>query len=1025
MRKCLLVWALTLCVFQSFSAPRSWMGLGSGGSATDINNIANWTGTGPFLASDDLKIDFNIDILASLSFTSDLTVNSLTILGNISKLGSGTQTSTINLGNFKLSTASDLVILNNSTPPGNQNDRPHGIVFNIGFSGICNVGGKLYADNGNNIFTLSLSDNTITYNNNGKLNVTGITDLNSHNSGISSVVLNVGNSPSAYIFTGDVTLSDASSAPPNNVYLGSTSNGTTGKFVFNSNLNIGNIATTSSTLTAATFEFNGLVSNNINYSNNSLKNSFRIPNVIVGTTNSPKVTLTGSIPDNITGNITVNNNSILDLNTRQWNRHSNGGIFSLLGTSQLLLSANASLLQGGTETLIAGSNFPSGFTTYNLDSTSTVNFNGTAQSISGKAQIASAGYGNLTTSGSGIKNITSDIDIYRNLTIGAGTIFTPANSLVTLKSNSQTTANLSAIAGSINDGNGQFIIERYLFPKAAWRFLATPVEILTSPSIRANWQESGLYTPGLGTNITGVDFPGSSGLDAYTQRTSLKYFNADCTAFTNVLSTNTAYANLGGYYIFVRGDRGVLVGGAANPTVLRMKGQVRTGPQPPITVPSNTFISVGNPYASRIDFVALRAASTSISQAYTTWNASFSGAYNAGRYETFAFDGNGYKSNLTNAYSSFIESGQAFIVSNAAATAGSLKAVEGIKTSGSINVSRQSDNFQNNPSFRIELKSIDTNNAMAGLDAANIIFSKAFSNQIDNDDVSKFYNSTDNLSIRVLGTNLTLDSHNELVATDTIFLDLTQSHNATYKLKTIAANLATPAVSFALLVDKFLNTQTPISLTGESEYSFDINSDPASKVADRFMIIFKQAKALPVKFTSISAVRNTDKTVTVNWTTLNESSLTGYEIMNSEDGNNFTVIGKAEASKNGLSNSNSFIHVTASAKINYYRIRIVEQNSDSKLSNIEQADAFQLSGTLTVSPNPVQGKLMNIRLDIEAGKYELKMYDESGKLVIKTTINSLGLLSNQTIALFSLSAGNYKLVVSDSKNIYSTSVTVQ
>jgi hypothetical protein len=255
---------------------------------------------------------------------------------------------------------------------------------------------------------------------------------------------------------------------------------------------------------------------------------------------------------------------------------------------------------------IAGSNFSLNFTTYTLDSTSTVDFNGTvAQTIPGITQLVSS-YGNLSLSGN-IKSLGSNIAVYRNLTIGASTTMALGNFDVTLKSNNQTTAYLSEVPSTslFTYGTGRFDIERYLPAYKAWRFLATPIEILSSPTISAAWREgnSTLTSTGFGTQITGPAGPvtplNTAVLDVYTQRGSVKSYVAATNKYVEVTNANTAIlANKEGYFVYVRGDRGVAIGGITTATNLGMKGKLLTGDQI-FSVPfiaGGAFQSFGNPY---------------------------------------------------------------------------------------------------------------------------------------------------------------------------------------------------------------------------------------------------------------------------------------------------------------------------------------------------------------------------------------------------------------------------------------------
>ena len=116
--------------------------------------------------------------------------------------------------------------------------------------------------------------------------------------------------------------------------------------------------------------------------------------------------LSGSGTKTLLGNSTIGGNltvtgSTFNLGTFTANRSSAGGTLSLDATSSLLI--------GGTNT------FPSNYSTNTLSAGSTVNYNGTNQSVQGLA------YSNLTISGSATKTLQGNSTIGNNLNISTGT----------------------------------------------------------------------------------------------------------------------------------------------------------------------------------------------------------------------------------------------------------------------------------------------------------------------------------------------------------------------------------------------------------------------------------------------------------------------------------------------------------------------------------------------------------------------------------------------------------------------------
>jgi redox-regulated HSP33 family molecular chaperone len=120
-------------------------------------------------------------------------------------------------------------------------------------------------------------------------------------------------------------------------------------------------------------------------------------NLIVNSVGTATLAATGTIA----GNLTVSSGT-LDLSTFTLNRTSSGGT--------LTVGAGATLLIGGTN------GFPANYTTHSLNATSTVNYDGTTQSVSGES------YGNLTVSDSGTATLAATGTTAGNLTVSSGTL---------------------------------------------------------------------------------------------------------------------------------------------------------------------------------------------------------------------------------------------------------------------------------------------------------------------------------------------------------------------------------------------------------------------------------------------------------------------------------------------------------------------------------------------------------------------------------------------------------------------------
>ena len=126
--------------------------------------------------------------------------------------------------------------------------------------------------------------------------------------------------------------------------------------------------------------------------------------------------------------------------------------------------------------------------------------------------------------------------------------------------------------------------------------------------------------------------------------------------------------------IFIRGDRSVTTSSSpATTTVLRAKGQLYTasaGQLPPSSsVAANSFESVGNPYASAIDFTQIsKPGPAFIDNTFYVWDPTLAGSQNLGGYQTISST-NGFKpvpggtiNYPSDSVITTIQSGQAFFI---------------------------------------------------------------------------------------------------------------------------------------------------------------------------------------------------------------------------------------------------------------------------------------------------------------------------------------------------------------------------
>ncbi|MFT3679551.1 MAG: T9SS type A sorting domain-containing protein [Ferruginibacter sp.] len=472
----------------------------------------------------------------------------------------------------------------------------------------------------------------------------------------------------------------------------------------------------------------------------------------------------------------------------------------------------------------------------------------------------------LNRTSSGTLALGNKLYILTSFTPTAG-VFTTNDNLV-LRSTSSSTASVAQGSNAGGYITGNVTVERYIPSngKRAWRLLAVPAN--STRTIRQEWMEGDANPtansnnlPGYGTLITtGVSSelaPG--GFDAVTPSTSIRSYNGS--TFVGMSSVNASIATTGGYFLFVRGSRSSLISGSTTtPTVLRIKGPLKTGDQTAVNV--SGFSLVGNPYASAIDFsrVIANTGTTGVYNGLYIWDAKLGVT---GGYETF-FGIDGYQavtgggSWTAGEANSLIQSGEAFFVYGT----GQITIEENDKVAGSNTKGLR-------PAAQSVVSKLKTR-LLAGdkaYDGNVVVFDNKYSNAVDGNDAVKLDNPGENFAIAREGKVLSAEGRqsfnsNAGEATSIVY-SMKNMQQREYSLEFTATNLGSGE---AYLEDKYLGTKTPVSLTGVTKVSFSVTADPQSAAAGRFQLVLRPAAAPAVdnRIASISVYPNPVETSTMN-----------------------------------------------------------------------------------------------------------------------------------------------------------------
>jgi hypothetical protein len=1076
----ILTCILFACTQVANATDRTWTGAGAGGSGTVFNTAANWSPAGTPGSADNLTINLTTGASVTITLSGSITVGSLTIFQNRSYYGSAIADN-FNLNGNALTVTGDFELTNHNAGFNASN-----ITVTIPSSTLA-IGGNCTVTNTNSyawfFIPLSAVPKQTAFSNSGTVTVAGTTNLNSENASTASAVSFLTASNTAnYIFTGNVILDDGSGIASNTVTIGVSAAGGTGKFTFKGNVTAGKYAQTNAAFTSGTILLDGAVSQTITY-NNTVYN-FNIPNLVIGSSNNPVITLSGkTATDDILGDLTLNGSSVLDLGTCQWNRQTTGGTFKMNGTSKLKLAGSSSV-KNGTAATNTGSNFPSGFSSYSMDLTNncaTVEYYGADQTIFGGLDYGSlimSGSGTITAPGGTINiykffnkssavtfkhnngtiiftgnynpkiyaaspvpdfynlglsggnpELVNEIGVAGTLTLNMSNFNINAN--INLRSTASKTANVIYTAGNLGYGSGRFVAERYVASGRKWRFLAVPTNGENTQTIRSAWQEGATAIgtnpkPGYGMQVTDNKATYSAnGFDAQSvSGPSVKYWNG--TGYTGVPSTTQALQNLTGYaqtpftafMCFVRGDRTALsTGSTIAATTLRTTGKIYTGDQTVTIQSGNLYQAIGNPYASAVS-LKLTPYTGVIANTFYVWDPKLTGAYGLGAFQTVTLNGSNYTVSpgggsypVDGSANNLIQSGSAFFVKG---SGGTMNFKESSKDNSSAAMQRAQQGEL--PVVRANLF-LRTADATELLDGTAVIVDPASSNNIDNDDATKMVNTSENVSIRKGDSLIATERRKLFTANDTMFLNLTGVRAADYQWKIYMDDIELRNCA-PFMVDKFTNTTTALSVSDTNAISFSIQNIAGSYAADRFMIVFKPAAVVPVTFVTVSAVRNNDKNVNVKWNIENEINIASYNIEYSTDGRTFTTAGTKAATG---TNAYSYMHANAPLSNCYYRIKATDNDGRYLYSAIVKVNALADATGISVYPNPVENKQMNVVFTKKAaGHYNVRLINAQGQVVYSNKITVTGTNEAHTLQVGDIAAGVYQLSVADEDNVAET-----
>ncbi len=648
---------------------------------------------------------------------------------------------------------------------------------------------------------------------------------------------------------------------------------------------------------------------------------------------------------------------------------------------------------------------------------------------------------NLTLTISGSATLGNELDVYGTISLTSASLNLNAQNL-TLKSNATGTARIANLTGSTITGATNVTMERFIPQRGgsptggrAYRLMASTVN--TSGTIQANWMEGGLVSsvggssnplPGYGTHITGSG-GNTNNFDVTQNNAPSLYLASNGTInslnYTPVGSTTTGVGAslnaLTGYFLYIRGDRSVSLqvplgnNMPTTSTTLRTTGSLVTGPVSSFTngyTGGGAHNLVTNPYPSPIDWSLVQAASTGITDFYTFWDPNFG---NRGGFVTV----NKTEPGATR----YIQSGQAFFVES-----------DNIEPTPVVNILESHKSAVNNngvflvdplpvESFKTELYFTEANGFRRIADRVTAVYDNTYSVAVDSRDAKEISNWDENIAISRDGKRLAIESRPVITKSDDLPIFMNNMKKQKYEFEFTPLVFSNTNLK-AELVDHFLGTRTPLSITAPTVVSFTVTADAASSATDRFKVVFGAfgsptgVDAITIKASQAAGSGVQNNGVQVDWASKTETDMASYEVERSTYGTSFTKVNTTAALGNSTTPvSYNWFDAKPNMGSNFYRVKGIDKAGNVRYSEMVRVLFGQGEPSVVVYPNPVAGKTFTLDLyNLAAGMYALNLYNNDGGLVHTEQWQHDGSQATRSINLKGdLAKGSYQLQLSGNK----------
>jgi len=212
-------------------------------------------------------------------------------------------------------------------------------------------------------------------------------------------------------------------------------------------------------------------------------------------------------------------------------------------------------------------------------------------------------------------------------------------------------------------------------------------------------------------------------------------------------------------------------------------------------------------------------------------------------------------------------------------------------------------------------------------------------------------------------------------------------------------------------------------------YTINISNSLTNGIAqfNRFSVVNPGDIILPVSIINLNGYQKGND-IQIGWTALNELNVDRYEVEKSGNGFSFATAIKVPARNNGNAQNNySILDTKPLQGNNFYRIKATDKNGAVYYTAIIAVNILGGKTSVIVMPNPVPNKIVNLQLNnLDAGKYNVVLYNSIGQKVFNRTIEHLGGSASQSLIFpSSIARGIYVLKVFNQTFDYNTKIVIE